>query len=38
MKFARRAALSTFSTLACIAALSPLMAAAQGAYPNKPIT
>ena len=37
MKFARRAALSTFSTLACIAALSPLMAAAQGAYPNKPI-
>ncbi|MES2189868.1 MAG: tripartite tricarboxylate transporter substrate binding protein [Pseudomonadota bacterium] len=37
MKFARRAALSTLSTLACAAALSPLTAAAQGAYPNKPI-
>ncbi|MES2400180.1 MAG: tripartite tricarboxylate transporter substrate binding protein [Pseudomonadota bacterium] len=37
MKFARRAALSTLSTLACAAALSPLTVAAQGAYPNKPI-
>lgn len=34
MKFARRAALAS---LAWLAALSPLAASAQGAYPNKPI-
>lgn len=34
MKFARRAALVSLS---CLAALSPLVASAQGAYPNKPI-
>jgi tripartite-type tricarboxylate transporter receptor subunit TctC len=34
MKFTRRAALAS---LTCMAALSPLVASAQGAYPNKPI-
>lgn len=34
MKFTRRAALAS---LTCLAALSPLVASAQGAYPNKPI-
>ncbi|MES2413761.1 MAG: tripartite tricarboxylate transporter substrate binding protein [Pseudomonadota bacterium] len=34
MNFTRRTALST---LTCLAILSPLAAAAQGAYPNKPI-
>ncbi len=37
MKFNRRAAFSTLSTLAFAAALAPLAASAQGAYPNKPI-
>ncbi|WP_457280463.1 Bug family tripartite tricarboxylate transporter substrate binding protein [Polaromonas sp. P5_D5] len=34
MKFTRRAAVAS---LTCLAALSPLVASAQGAYPNKPI-
>ena len=34
MKFTRRA---TLATLTCLTALSPLLASAQGAYPNKPI-
>src|SRR6187399_935001 len=34
MKFTRRASLAC---LTCLAALSPLVAGAQGAYPNKPI-
>lgn len=34
MKFTRRAALAS---LTCLATLSPLVASAQGAYPNKPI-
>ena len=34
MKFTRRA---TLVTLTCLAALSPVLASAQGVYPNKPI-
>jgi len=34
MKFTRRA---TLATLTCLTALSPLLASAQGVYPNKPI-
>jgi tripartite-type tricarboxylate transporter receptor subunit TctC len=34
MKFTRRA---TLACLSCLAALPPLLASAQGAYPNKPI-
>jgi tripartite-type tricarboxylate transporter receptor subunit TctC len=34
MKFTRRA---TLAALTCLAALSPLLASAQGVYPNKPI-
>lgn len=34
MNFTRRAALASFT---CLAALSPLLASAQGAYPSKPI-
>lgn len=37
MRLHRRAALSTLSTLAFAAALAPMAASAQGAYPNKPI-
>ncbi len=37
MKFTRRTAFSTLSALAFAAALTPMAASAQGAYPNKPI-
>ncbi|MES2280877.1 MAG: tripartite tricarboxylate transporter substrate binding protein [Pseudomonadota bacterium] len=37
MRFHRRAALYTLSTLAFAAALAPMAASGQGAYPNKPI-
>jgi tripartite-type tricarboxylate transporter receptor subunit TctC len=37
MTFVRRAALASMTSLAVLAALSPLAASAQGAYPNKPI-